>query len=144
MRRSFEFQIIVCSTLMIVFLCPLVCAENKGDVALPPSPASNLVLTIKVKDQFSYESKGKKDPFTPGEFVWNNERTTVHLRECKLDGIVWDDVNPVIILEGTVLKKGATFLGATVESIGRDSAVFVIGQEKVTVPVAVQKSGDEK
>ena len=84
-------------------------------------------------DSFVYDSKGKKDPFLPGEFAWTNARTVAKLRESKLDGIVWDDTSPLIILEGNVLKVGDSYIGARVQSIEKDRAVFLVGDEKVTV-----------
>jgi len=97
-----------------------------------------------IKDAFAYDNKGKKDPFLPGELVWNEKRTAAYLRECKLEGIVWDDVNPVIIVEGNVIKKGESYIGATLESIEKDKAVFVVGQEKIIVPVASAKTSEDK
>ncbi len=96
------------------------------------------------KDVFTYDNKGKKDPFLPGERVWNEKRTSAYLRECKLEGIVWDEVNPVVIIEGNVVKKGESYIGATLESIEKDSALFVVGQEKIIVPVVIPKSGEDK
>ncbi len=90
-------------------------------------------------DSFVYDSKGKKDPFLPGEFAWTTARTLSKLRESRLDGIVWDDVNPLIILDGNVLKVGDSYIGARVVSIEKDKAIFSIGDEKVAVLVADAK-----
>ena len=96
------------------------------------------------KDGFVYDSKGKKDPFLPSQPLWTPARTATRLKESTLDGIVWDQANSIAILEGKVLKVGDSYLGARVEKIEKDQAVFSVGEEKITVGVAPSRQEDKK
>ncbi len=57
----------------------------------------------------------------------------MYLKESVLDGIVWDDSNPVAILDGKILKKGDVFLKSRVESVQKDKVEFLVGEEIITV-----------
>ncbi len=93
-------------------------------------------------ETFVYDSKNSKDPFGPGEFVWTPTRTLLQLKESQLEGILWDDKDPLVVIEGKVLKKGDTYIGARLTDIRQDHAVFSVGDTNVTVPVAQPKEQD--
>ena len=88
------------------------------------------------KDDFTYDSRGKKDPFLPSQPVWTPERTATRLRESFLDGVMWDNGKSLAIIDGKILKKGDGYLCAVLETIEKDRAVFRVGDEKITVVVA--------
>ncbi len=92
-------------------------------------------------DDFVYDAKGRKDPFVAGEPLWTASRTAARLKESSLDGIVWDNGNSLVVLDGKVLRKGDKYLGAKLETIERDKAVFSVGEEKISVPVSQSHNG---
>lgn len=113
-------------------------------VARALDSGSMAVDTAEKKDDFVYDSKGKKDPFLPSQPLWTPARTATRLRESKLDGLIWDENSPMVILEGKALKVGDTYLGARVEKIEKDQAIFLVGEEKITVLVAPPIQEDKK
>lgn len=47
-------------------------------------------------------------------------------------GIVWDEKNPMALINGQILKPGSTFLGAEVKEITPNSVIFLVeGQEYI-------------
>ena len=96
------------------------------------------------KDDFVYDSKGKKDPFLASQAAWTPQRTATRLRESFLDGVMWDDGKSLAIIDGKILKKGDAYLSSRVESIGKDRAVFRIGEERITVMVASPRHEEGK
>ena len=96
------------------------------------------------KDDFVYDSKGKKDPFLPSQPVWTPKRTMAHLRESFLEGIMFDNGKSLVIMDGKVLKNGDKYLCAVLEGIEKDHAVFSVGEEKITVMVAPAHQEESK
>jgi hypothetical protein len=77
-------------------------------------------------DLFTYDSKEKRDPFIPS---WKGGSITqggteVSLENIHLEGIVWDNHEPIAIINGTLVIKGGKIGSFILQSIGHDRIVL--------------------
>jgi hypothetical protein len=97
------------------------------------------------KEKFIYDSKGKRDPFFPITSVREEavkERTQYLSPRQKLEkkgivvtSIVWDPVNPAILINDDILEIGDTVQGVIIRAIEQDYVVFEVDGELVEVPL---------
>ncbi|MFH1707316.1 MAG: hypothetical protein ABIF71_05300 [Planctomycetota bacterium] len=60
-------------------------------------------------------------------------------RQIKLQGIIWDEVDPIAILDGTGLRQGEPYRGVQVEKIenGRVNVIFKYKQREFTFTLEI-------
>jgi type II secretory pathway component PulC len=90
------------------------------------------------EEGFKYDPKSKRDPFVPlisetGGYTSDAYEASA-IEDIRLEGIVWDNVKgSIAIINGEIAKEG-DFLGSVkVLKINKDSVVFDVNGEGVSV-----------
>ena len=62
-------------------------------------------------------------------------------RQIKLQGIIWDELDPIAILDGTGLKQGEPYRGVLIDKIekGRVNVIFKFKQREFTYTLEIQE-----
>lgn len=90
---------------------------------------------------FQYDSKGRRDPFTPpvesGKPITDAEITgkLTELKGIEVQGIIWDEKNPMAMIEDEIITEGQNFRGAKVVDIQEHAVVMEFKGEMVTIRV---------
>ena len=98
-----------------------------------------LLLTgvTSAEDNFSYDSKGKRDPFIPlvSEGGYASDAYGIgNVKDVRLEGIVWDkDNGSVAIINGEIVREGQSVGAIKVLAIEKDAVIFDVGGEEVKV-----------
>ena len=100
------------------------------------------------KEKFTYDSKGKRDPFyaveeaKPVEEGVQPVAQTISAKDklakkgIVVSSIMWDSKKPVILINDEILEEGDTVQGVIIRNIEQDYVVFEIDGELVEVPIA--------
>lgn len=100
------------------------------------------------RDKFTYDSKGKRDPFfqtdTAPQVEEPGQKTAPAMtpkeklakRGIVVSSIMWDKKKPAILINDEILEEGDTVQGVIIRTIEKDYVVFEIEGELVEVPVA--------
>ena len=94
---------------------------------------------------FHYDSHGRRDPFEPlvtptGEL--HTPRSGGAIGALHVDGVLWDPVTPLAIVNGEVRRVGEEVEGYRIAEI-RTNAIVVDGSDagRLVVPVMVEGAG---
>ena len=99
------------------------------------------------KEKFTYDSKGKRDPFYGVEEAKPAEdgvQPVVQTMSAKdklakkgiiVSSIMWDAKKPAILINDEILEEGDTVQGVIIRNIEQDYVVFEIDGELVEVPI---------
>ncbi|MBU1007250.1 MAG: general secretion pathway protein GspB [Candidatus Omnitrophica bacterium] len=100
-----------------------------------------LLLFIKTacaEDNFSYDSKAKRNPFAPlvsegGGYV-SDAYGISGVKDIRLEGIVWDKNNgSVAIINGEIVREGQSVGAIKVLAIDKDAVIFDVDGEEVRI-----------
>ena len=101
-------------------------------------------------EDFVYNSKGKRDPFSPliGEGAVYEVKQVVDINsigDVSLEGILYDEKgSSSVILNGMVLKEGDKIGAVVIDKIEPKKVILVIGEERYEVELGKEKGGDGK
>lgn len=107
-----------------------------------------LALDLSFAESFVYNSKGKRDPFSPliGEGAVYEAKQAVDINsieEVSLEGILYDEKGgSSVILNGMVLKEGDQIGSVVIEKIEPKKVILVIGEERHEVALDKEKGGE--
>lgn len=99
-------------------------------------------------EDFAYNSKGKRDPFTPliGEGAIYEVKQAVDINsieDVSLEGILYDEKGgSSVILNGMVLKEGNKIGAVVVDKIEPKKVILLIGEERHGVELGKEKGGE--
>lgn len=104
------------------------------------------ILGEKSKEKFTYDSKGKRDPFfqtenvkPSGDIIQAVEKKTpreiLKDRGIVINSIVWDPKKPAILINDSILEEGDSIQGVIIRNIEKDSVFFEIEGEVVEVSI---------
>ena len=102
---------------------------------------SGVARAFAAAEAFVYDPKGKRDPFLPpsetGKPVADVEVTgkLAELRGIEVQGIIWDEKNPLAMIQDEIIAEGQDFKGAKVLKIELHSVTFEFKGEKVRIEV---------
>lgn len=95
---------------------------------------------------FVYDAKGKKDPFSPPGLS-ATPLTDVEisgkmneLKKTEIQGIVWDEKNPMAMINDEIIIKGQEFKGAKVVDIRQHAVIMEFKGEVITLDVKEQEA----
>lgn len=100
------------------------------------------------KEKFTYDSKGKRDPFYAIEEAKPAEdgvqpvaqslspKDKLAQKGIVVSSIMWDSKKPAILINDEILEEGDTVQGVIIRNIEQDYVVFEIDGELVEVPIA--------
>lgn len=89
-------------------------------------------------DAFKYDSKSRRDPFTPlisesGGYASDAYEASA-AEDIRLEGIVWDDEKgSIAIINGEIAKEGDLMGTMKILKINKDSVIFDVGGESVKI-----------
>lgn len=112
-------------------------------VWLGGGPAWAVEEASKKSSAFQYDSKGRRDPFTPlvreGKLVNVTPGTQISVTRPVLYGILWDPGGQSLaLLNDTEVKVGDTIGGYRVQEIRQDAVVLIGGGEPVVLQLAFE------
>lgn len=99
------------------------------------------------KEKFTYDSKGKRDPFYAVEEAKPAEdgvqpvvqaltpKEKLAKKGIVVSSIMWDAKKPAILINDEILEEGDTVQGVIIRNIEQDYVVFEIDGELVEVPI---------
>lgn len=102
---------------------------------------------VEKKEKFTYDSKGKRDPFyaleeaKPTEDGVQPVAKAVSAKEklaqkgIIVSSIMWDSRKPAILINDEILEEGDTVQGVIIRNIEQDYVVFEIDAELIEVPM---------
>lgn len=106
-----------------------------GPVAAPAA----LDESVKVREQFSYDPKGRRDPFSPlvqDGRILGVRGVAIETSKPTLHGILWDPGgNSIALINDVEVKVGEEVAGFTVEEIRRDAVVLSHGDQRMTLEI---------
>lgn len=85
---------------------------------------------LSLGEEFIYNSHGRKDPFAPPVINTRGKAGTEVLSGIRLEGIIWEQDNPLAIINSKVVTVGAKVGGALVVEIKKDEVVFEINGQQ--------------
>ena len=103
--------------------------------------------SVDKKEKFTYDSKGKRDPFYAIEEskpADDGVQPVVSVLSPKdkltkkgivVNSIMWDSKKPAILINDEILEEGDTVQGVIIRNIEQDYVVFEIDAELVEVPI---------
>ena len=90
----------------------------------------NIFAGFLYSDQFIYDSHEKKDPFAPPVLSDVNEADSGLYANIKVEGIIWDENDPIAIIDNELIRVGDEVRGGKVAGIEENEVIFDIqGQE---------------
>lgn len=91
--------------------------------------------------EFVYDSHGRKDPFSPPVIKAAEKAGTEVLTGLRLEGIIWDEKNPIAVINDKVVGIGAEVGGARVVEIRQNEVIFDINGQMVSVKLIIKDEG---
>lgn len=102
---------------------------------------------VEKKEKFTYDSKGKRDPFFAIEEAKPADdgiqpvvqtlspKDKLAKKGIVINSIMWDSKKPAILINDEILEEGDTVQGVIIRNIEQDYVVFEIDSELVEVPI---------
>lgn len=91
--------------------------------------------------EFIYDSRGRKDPFSPPVVKEAEKAGAEVLTGVRLEGIIWDEKNPMAIINDKVAGIGDTVSGAKVVEIRQNEVVFDVNGQRISVKLILKDEG---
>lgn len=92
-----------------------------------------LLCGFSFAEEFTYDSHGRKDPFSPPVISAVEKAGTEILAGVRLEGIIWDKKKPMAIINDKVVGIGDSVSGAEIIDIKKNEVIFGVNGQKVTV-----------
>ncbi len=94
------------------------------------------------KEPFVYSEKNRRDPFSAFTKVSLSDDSElsgklIELRSLEVEGIVWDEKNPLAMIGDDIISVGSVVLGAKVVEIKKTEVILKYKGETVTIEVKV-------
>lgn len=91
-------------------------------------------------NDFTYASKGKRDPFIPLPYVVSKASGPASLDEFRLEGIIYDpSKDSLAVINGKVLRQGENVGPYTIQEIRKNSVSLRKGGEIFTLRLKAKK-----
>lgn len=94
-------------------------------------------------EEFIYDSHGKKDPFSPPVIKAVEKAGTEVLTGVRLEGIIWDERNPVAVINDKVVSVGDEISGAKIVEIRQNEVIFDVNGQLISVKLRLEEAGGE-
>ena len=93
-----------------------------------------------LKVSFIYNDSGLRDPFIPASFTTSEpepdkDENILSNMNFKLEGIMWDPVDPYVIINDEILRVGDELDGVTILKIEKESVTFGVKDKTIVVPL---------
>lgn len=104
---------------------------------------------ISFAEEFTYSSKGKRDPFIPlvGPYAVYQVKGAVDIKsigDVNLEGIVYDEKgSSSAIINGMILKEGDQAGAAIIDKIEPKKVIILIEEKRYEVLLGGEKKGGE-
>lgn len=92
-------------------------------------------------EEFTYDSHGKKDPFSPPVISAVEKAGTEVLAGVRLEGIIWDEKKPIAVINDKVVGIGDEISGAKIIDIRQNEVIFDVNGQMVTVKLRTPEGG---
>jgi type II secretory pathway component PulC len=125
-KRIFAFIFIVYAVLLQL-QCFLLFADDA---------AVSKTETVARDTEFIYDDHGKKDPFGPPKMGSQDSLGENILMDLRVEGIIWDEDNPIAVVNGKVVGVGDSVNGVKIIKIKQNEVIFDV--QGKTVPVKLQ------
>jgi len=93
-----------------------------------------LFTTLTYADSYVYDAMGKRDPFVPLGSEMKKEVVPIlddiTIEGIALEGIVWDEKEPVAIINSTLVTRGQSIGSFILQRIESDKIVLRRGDEE--------------
>lgn len=100
-----------------------------------------LWCNLAIAQEFIYDSHGKKDPFSPPVIKAVEKAGTEVLTGVRLEGIIWDEKNPIAIINDKVVRIGDEVSGAKITEIRQNEVIFDINGQMISVKLIIKDEG---
>ena len=94
------------------------------------------------KVNFIYSGAGLRDPLIPSEFgqpaaipVNDDSDAILSSKNLKIEGIMWDPVDPYVIINDEILRAGDELEGITIIKIEKESVTFGHKEKTIVIPL---------
>lgn len=104
---------------------------------------SVFLCALCVSEEFVYDSHGKKDPFSPPVIKAVEKAGTEVLTGVRLEGIIWDERNPVAVINDKVVSVGDEISGAKIVEIRQNEVIFDVNGQLISVKLRLEEAGGE-
>ncbi|MBI4335273.1 MAG: hypothetical protein HY589_01310 [Candidatus Omnitrophica bacterium] len=110
----------------------------------------SLVFGISRAEDFTYSSRGKRDPFVPlvgpGAVYQVKEAIDINsIEDVALEGIVYDDKGDSrAIINGMILKEDDQAGAVVIDKIEPKKVILLIGEDRHEVTLSQEKGGGGK
>lgn len=88
-------------------------------------------------EDFVYDSHGKKDPFSPPVIGVVETTDKEQLAGVKLEGIIWDEENPIAVINDKVVSIGDEVAGAKIVGMTRNEVTFEVDGQQVELKLRI-------
>lgn len=131
--RLTQISIIIlwCSSATAEVFTPLEAGRSSATVE---SPSETRPLT-----GFIYNDHGKKDPFTPPVVKAIEKQDTDALAGVRLEGIIWDEKNPIAVVNDKVVGIGDVISGAKIIEIKENEVIFDVNGQRISVKLIIKE-----
>lgn len=92
-------------------------------------------------EEFTYDSHGRKDPFSPPVISAGQKADIELLTGVELEGIIWDELSPIAIVNDKVVNIGDEVAGAKIVEITENEVVFEVNGQKVKLRLRIIEEG---
>ena len=127
---TFKFRI---SSFKLLVACGLWFVAYSCVLCSPVSPNT---------EEFIYDSHGKKDPFAPPVLSGAEKVDIEMLTGIKLEGIIWDEKNPMAIINDKIVGVGEEIAGAKIVGITENEVVFNVNGQEIKLRLRIIEEGE--
>lgn len=97
-------------------------------------------LASELNVNFVYTETGLRDPFAPSDYEQEEPNPAdsndfLSQKSLKLEGIMWDPVDPYIIINDEILRVGDELEGITIIKIEKESVTFGYKDKTIVIPL---------
>lgn len=92
-------------------------------------------------EEFTYDSHGKKDPFSPPVISAVEKAGTEVLAGVRIEGIIWDEKKPIAVINDKVVGIGDEISGAKIIDIKQNEVIFDVNGQMISVKLRIPEGG---
>ncbi len=95
-------------------------------------------INIALAADFVYDSHDRKDPFAPPVVEVEKDINATALVGVQLEGIIWDEANPLAVVNGKIVMTGDIVAGVEVIRITENEVIFNVNEQEVPVKLRIE------
>ena len=100
------------------------------------------VLGFLYAEEFVYDSHNKKDPFAPPVLSDTGKIDIEMLTGIKLEGIIWDEKNPMAIINDKIVGVEEEIAGAKIVGITQNEVIFNVDGQEIKLKLQIPEEGE--